>query len=222
MNRHLPSKTTRRWSTKAKKNVVLISAMHHDATVDPTARKKKTDIVRFYNSTKGAVDALDKMAHTFTTKRVTRRWPMSMWFNTLDLSTVAARIIWSKKFPNDHLAARDTRQQFITKIAKQLCRDQLQRRLAIKTLSRTLRQTMQLYAEKVGKKSTRDRRRSGQAAGRKRATPTPKRSTPKKAVKRLQKQRAKQGRCNCCDWRSDRKTTMSCVAVVPGCAGTMH
>ena len=89
--------------------------MHHDATVDPTARKKNPDIVRFYNSTKGAVDALDKMAHTFTTKRVTRRWPMSMWFNTLDLSTVAARIIWSKKFPNDHLAARDTRQQFIAK-----------------------------------------------------------------------------------------------------------
>ena len=62
------------YQTKRNKNVVVMSTMHHDCAVAPQAPKKKPDIIRFYNSTKGAVDSVDQMAHAYSTKRITRRW----------------------------------------------------------------------------------------------------------------------------------------------------
>ena len=92
------------YQTKRNKNVVVRSTMHHDCAVAPQAPKKKPDIICFYNSTKGAVDSVDQMAHAYS-KRITRRWPMVLFYNTLDLSTIAARIVWSIKFP-DHLLSK--------------------------------------------------------------------------------------------------------------------
>ena len=57
------------YQTKANKNVVVMSTMHHDKAVDPAAYEKKPDIIRFYNLTKGTVDTLDKMAHAYITKK---------------------------------------------------------------------------------------------------------------------------------------------------------
>ena len=67
--------------------------------------KKKPEIVLKYNQTKevGGVDTMDQMAHTFTAKRKSRRWPLVQFFNILDISTIAARIVYSRKFPNDQL-----------------------------------------------------------------------------------------------------------------------
>ena len=93
------------YQTKRNKNVVVMSTMHHDCAVASQAPKKKPDIIRFYNSTKGAVDSVDQMAHAYSTKRITRRWPMVLFYNNLDLNTIAARIVWSIKFP-DHLLSK--------------------------------------------------------------------------------------------------------------------
>ena len=67
------------YQSKPDKNVVVMSSMHHDKRIDPLAYKRKPDIVRFHNATKGAVDAMDKMAHVFAAKRVTKRWPMDLF-----------------------------------------------------------------------------------------------------------------------------------------------
>ena len=80
------------YQSKPDKNVVVMGSMHHDKGIDPLAYKRKPDIVRFYNATKGAVDAMDKMAHAFAAKRITKRWPMVLFFNVIDLSTIAARV----------------------------------------------------------------------------------------------------------------------------------
>ncbi|KAK7103038.1 hypothetical protein V1264_021168 [Littorina saxatilis] len=56
---------------KRNKNTVVLSSMHEKGVVEAGAPKNKPEIILFYNSTKGAVDALDKMAHTYTSKRVT-------------------------------------------------------------------------------------------------------------------------------------------------------
>ncbi|XP_048861754.1 piggyBac transposable element-derived protein 4-like [Brienomyrus brachyistius] len=41
--------------------VVLLSTMHHDKTVDENSRKKKPEVITFYNKTKGGVDTMDQM-----------------------------------------------------------------------------------------------------------------------------------------------------------------
>ncbi len=40
------------------------------------------------------------MVSTFTCKRKTRRWPLALFFNTLDVSGVAAQVIWFCNFPD--------------------------------------------------------------------------------------------------------------------------
>ncbi|KAJ8898410.1 hypothetical protein PR048_003770 [Dryococelus australis] len=53
-----------------KKNVLLISTMHHDAAIDNhTGNWNKPEIVTFYNSTKGGVDVMDKLCATYNTIR---------------------------------------------------------------------------------------------------------------------------------------------------------
>lgn len=76
------------YQSKRRKSVILLSTMHDTGVVDrtPENQKKKPEIVLFYNATKGAVDTVDKMAHAYTVKRRTKRWPMVMFFNIIDVT----------------------------------------------------------------------------------------------------------------------------------------
>ncbi|XP_047104480.1 piggyBac transposable element-derived protein 4-like [Schistocerca piceifrons] len=53
---------------KKKKSVVLISIMHHDRNIDETHAKKKPDVIKFYNSTKGGVDQMDQKICYYTAR----------------------------------------------------------------------------------------------------------------------------------------------------------
>ena len=68
------------YQCKKRKNTVLLSSMHVDGVVDKNDRKKKPEIIFFYNSTKGPVDTMDKLAHTYTTKRATKQKPEIILF----------------------------------------------------------------------------------------------------------------------------------------------
>lgn len=48
----------------------------------------------FYNATKGVVDTVDQMSHAFSTKRKTNKWPMSQFYNIIDVSGIAAQVVW--------------------------------------------------------------------------------------------------------------------------------
>ena len=61
------------WQTirgkKEQEHIVVLSSMHDDSAFEAGAPKKKPEMVLFYNSTKGAVDSLDKMAHVCTLQK---------------------------------------------------------------------------------------------------------------------------------------------------------
>ena len=50
------------------------------------------------------------MAHAFTTKRKTQRWHMVIFFNMLDLVSIASRVVFMLKFPLSPLPHEDNRQ----------------------------------------------------------------------------------------------------------------
>jgi hypothetical protein len=52
---------------KKNRSVVLLSTLHHDATID-VGDQCKPEIITFYNGTKGGVDNLDKMCAQYTCK----------------------------------------------------------------------------------------------------------------------------------------------------------
>ena len=76
-------------SKNKKKNVVLISSMHHDKKIDETTgEERKPDIITFYNSTKGGVDVVDMMMDEYSVFRNSRRWPLTVFFALLNISSV--------------------------------------------------------------------------------------------------------------------------------------
>lgn len=68
--------------------VVLLNTMHHSKVVDENSRKKKTEVITFYNKTKGGADTMDQIVGTYTCKSQTQRWPMVLWYNILDIATL--------------------------------------------------------------------------------------------------------------------------------------
>lgn len=64
----------------------LLSSMHVTGTVNQNTQKP--DIIDFYNLTKGGVDVFDKLCHSYSAKRASRRWPMRYFFGVLDAAGI--------------------------------------------------------------------------------------------------------------------------------------
>ena len=103
---------------------------------DVCTESRKPEILLTYNKTKGGVDAVDQMAHAFTTRRKTKRWPLEIFFNIIDLSSIAALIVFRMKYPLDTLSHDDNRQKFNIDIGRSLALPQIIRRSAVLTLQK--------------------------------------------------------------------------------------
>ena len=110
---HLSSRSQRHRKRKAKvclperlcwwaisqgpKNVILLSSIHKDGRmVLRKYHKTVPEVVDFYNSTEDGVDSFDLMAHSMTTKRQTKKWPMVVFFNILDMTFVHNDVVQKK------------------------------------------------------------------------------------------------------------------------------
>ena len=58
--------------------------------------KKIPETVAFYNSTKFGVDVIDQMARKYTVKAGSRRWPVQVFYNILDLAGINAWILYKE------------------------------------------------------------------------------------------------------------------------------
>ena len=78
-----------------KKNVSLLSTMHNTPCTDDT-EKKKPFVINFYNQNKVGVDVFDQMARQYTTHAASRRWPLAVWTNLLNIAALNSWIIFRK------------------------------------------------------------------------------------------------------------------------------
>ena len=83
------------YQCKQKKNVHRLSTMNDSPATDSTEKKKPT-ITHFYNKNKVGVDVFDQMARLYTTHAATRRWPMAVWTNILDMAGLNSWILFRK------------------------------------------------------------------------------------------------------------------------------
>lgn len=65
----------------------------HDVKEVDEATGKPT-IILDYNATKGGVDTVDQKCANYTTKRKTRRWPLTIFFTFMDMTGVNAHVIY--------------------------------------------------------------------------------------------------------------------------------
>lgn len=102
---------------KKGKLVTLLSTMHNDGKNDKSNEKKKPEIILSYNTTKAGVDTMDQMTRCYTVKRMTRRWPLVVFYNMIDVSVLNCFIIW-KSITNSTI----NRRQFIINLGKELAK----------------------------------------------------------------------------------------------------
>ena len=48
----------------------------------------------YNNSTKDGIDTMDKLVRAFSTKQMTRRWPIAIFYNMVDVSALNALIVY--------------------------------------------------------------------------------------------------------------------------------
>ena len=83
---------------KIRQVVSLLSTLHHDKAID-NEKKNKPEIILYYNETRGSVGRMDQMVQTYSCKRKTKHWPMTFFFNMIDVGDVAAFILGTIKNP---------------------------------------------------------------------------------------------------------------------------
>ena len=204
--------TVLKYQSKRRKSVILLSSKHDTRIVDPYQNpKKKPEMVLFYNSTKGAVDTLDKMVHAYTVKRKTQRWPLVMFFNIFDMATIASRSIWTIRFPDHPLSNKDGRSSFIQSISEQLMCAQIKRRMTEVVMPRSL---LELAGKAIkhldcDKATKSQRRKSSQSKMAHQAEAGQKRTASSQGASTSGSVKSKK-RCPFCSWRADRKTQQRC------------
>lgn len=113
----------------AKKNKVvnLISSLHRSRAVD--GAKRKPEVVLYYNKNKFGVDLMDQKVCNYTCKRITRRWPMAIWSNIVDIAALNAEILYHLMNPNVNLGRSDKRRLFLKELGTALVKPAMEARL---------------------------------------------------------------------------------------------
>ena len=88
--------------------------------------KKLPKVINFYNKTKVGVDCADQMIEAFSTKFSTRRWPVVLFCNLLDIAALNAYVLHEKLKVNKVPVGK--RRLFIKELGKGLCQELQERR----------------------------------------------------------------------------------------------
>ncbi|KAI4886808.1 hypothetical protein NFI96_022436 [Prochilodus magdalenae] len=111
---------------KNQRNVILMSTLHKDAAVS-SGSDKKPIIILDYNKNKGGVDNLDKLTATYTCQRMTRRWPMVVFYNILDVSAYNAFVLWTHIHQGWNSNKKNKRRMFLEELGRSLVKSSLEK-----------------------------------------------------------------------------------------------
>lgn len=103
---------------KAKRNKVvsLISSLHmHPSIPDQSSEKKKPNVILDYNQMKCGVDCFDAMARMFSTRSGSRRWPLYILYNVLDICAINSWVLYTKV-----TGSTISRRQFMLQLIEEL------------------------------------------------------------------------------------------------------
>uniref|UniRef100_A0A182K3S6 PiggyBac transposable element-derived protein domain-containing protein n=1 Tax=Anopheles christyi TaxID=43041 RepID=A0A182K3S6_9DIPT len=132
--------------TKRKEMMILMSSFAELDAVDPDEEQdesqKHLKLVELYNRTKTTIRTIQQMCAMHNVVRSTRRWPLAVFFNLMNLSAINAWCIYRLNHPEE---AKVSRRDFLVTMALELLRPQARRRLDNKTLPRLLKQRIGMF-----------------------------------------------------------------------------
>ena len=124
---------------KKNKDVILLSTMHHEISIDKEDHKKRPEIINFYNKTRIGVDLVDQMVRTYTCRRQTRRCSLKLFFNLLDVAALNAFTIYRQVHPDQHTAG-GSRRRFLTDLENSLISPLMKTRQKIPQLQKATKE----------------------------------------------------------------------------------
>ena len=116
------------YAPRNNKTVLLLFTMHDRVEVDHDNEAKKPFMVLDYNSTKGAVDAFDKVIKGYTCARGSRRWPMRLFFFVVDAACLNSFVIFSMIHSDWRSQDSSKRRTFLTDAAHDMIKPFIHRR----------------------------------------------------------------------------------------------
>ncbi|CAB3249420.1 unnamed protein product [Arctia plantaginis] len=129
---------------KKNRAVITVSSMHHMPDIDDTS--KKPEVILFYNKTKIGVDLLDQRCSNYSTSRRTRRWPLAIFYRLLDISASNSYVVSLSVTPQGQKV--ESRFKFLKRLAEQLVRPHLERRVSNVKLQRDIRNAIRSILNK--------------------------------------------------------------------------
>ncbi|XP_059396143.1 uncharacterized protein LOC132128137 [Carassius carassius] len=120
------------YAPKRKKTVYILSSMHSMIQTDNTT-KRKPNTVTLYNTTKCGVDVMDQMVREYTFGTGTRRWPVAVFYNMIDMAALNAHVLYqactgrqerrvdflvelARELANSHMCAKKARKEQLLRI----------------------------------------------------------------------------------------------------------
>ncbi|ROL29794.1 hypothetical protein DPX16_0851 [Anabarilius grahami] len=102
------------YAPKRKKTVYILSSMHSVIQTDNTT-KRKPNTVTLYNTTKCGVDVMDQMVREYTVRTGTRRWPVAVFYNMIDMAALNAHVLYQAC-----IGRQERRVDFLVELAREL------------------------------------------------------------------------------------------------------
>ncbi|XP_043505326.1 piggyBac transposable element-derived protein 4-like [Polistes fuscatus] len=102
------------YKAKPRKKVLILSSMHNSVQIEKNDTRTP-ETIQLYNSTKFGVDVTDQMARNYSVKSKSRRWPLQVFFNILDLAGINAWVLYKET-----TGGEITRQEFLFQLAEEL------------------------------------------------------------------------------------------------------
>lgn len=161
------------------KLVLLLSTMHSQPVIDSNG---KPEIINFYNKTKGAVDAFDRMCGMYSCSRSTKRWSLCLFYGMINAAVINAWIIFNSNQQRRQQPQME-RRLFMKELALQLVAPWAEERISIPTLQRSMALALRSVFNV---------------------------NIPPRSVAALRGNQSK--RCALCDRRQDKKTKSYCAS----------
>ena len=92
----------------------MLSTLHQAVNIG-TDNKKKPETVKFYNATKYGVDVVDSMAREYSVKASSRRWPVHVFYNILDMAAINDCVLY-----REITGCEISRRKFLMKLCDEL------------------------------------------------------------------------------------------------------
>ncbi|GFR78287.1 PiggyBac transposable element-derived protein 4 [Elysia marginata] len=108
---------------------------------------------------------MHQMTHRYSCKRKTQRWPLVYFFNILDVSTIAARGVFMREFPDHIFSGPDDRGDFLRQVGLDLAANFIRQSQEKPTLSQLQRAVIGNILDHIEKKKPQNPKKEKDSCG---------------------------------------------------------